>query len=190
MHVQGRPNSTWCCNPQFRVTTRQPGEMLLCVGQQDPMLRNGRHVPKLQRVEQIGFMVFSAIRNHHGRIWTPAGEQLLHDTGLQGARELSLSIRLQPDRALIVVPYCHLPAFEGPFVLRSFSSVPIEMTQVRTDMPITATWLSVGTDACITAGMCYITTIDAGAVTAGTCDRWCLERPSCRRISTVTHVGI
>lgn len=131
MQVQGRPNSTWCCNPQFRVTTRQTGELLLCIGQQDPMLRNGRHVPKAQRMERVGFIVFGAAGNHNGRMWTPAGENVLHDTGLQGARELSLSIKLQPDQALVVIPYCHLPGFEGPFIIRSFSSVPIEMTQVR-----------------------------------------------------------
>ena len=82
-------------------------------------------------MERVGFIVFGAAGNHNGRMWTPAGENVLHDTGLQGARELSLSIKLQPDQALVVIPYCHLPGFEGPFIIRSFSSVPIEMTQVR-----------------------------------------------------------
>lgn len=95
------------------------------------MIRHGRHVPKTQRLEKVGFMVFSNNSSQQMRIWTPSGEDLIHDTGLQGARELSVSIKLQPDKSLVVVPYCHLPGFQGPFILRSFSSIPIEMTQVR-----------------------------------------------------------
>lgn len=184
MHVQGHPNSTWCCNPQFRVTTRQNGELLLCVGQQDPMLRNGRHIPKLQRVEKVGFMVFSAAGNHHGRIWTPAGQHLLHDTGLQGARELSLSIKLQTDRALIVVPYCHLPGFEGPFILRSFSSVPIEMTQVYRTLHKSIRWIMYDYINKTQRVFC------AGSLTTGPCHRRGLERAPCGRGAKSSHVGI
>jgi hypothetical protein len=50
---------------------------------------------------------------------------------MQGARELTFSLQLKADSGLVVVPYCTQPGQEGPFVLRTFSSIAIEMTQVQ-----------------------------------------------------------
>lgn len=130
MHVDDRPNSTWCCNPQFKIATRQAGEVLLCVSQQDPLIRNGRHIPKKQRDMAIGFLVMEKPTGHYGRVWSHAGEHVLHDTGLQAARELSVTINMSPEQCVIVVPYCCRPAQEGPFIIRTFSSAAIELTQV------------------------------------------------------------
>ena len=68
--------------------------------------------------------------SHHGRLWTLAGCRVLHDTGLRGDRELTLSVQLRANGGLVVVPYGSAVGLEAPFVLRTFSSVAIEMTQV------------------------------------------------------------
>lgn len=128
---EGRANATWCCNPQFVLTSRKPGELLLSMSQQDPMVANGGHVPKRERSLRVGFQVVEVPAGHHGRLWTLAGRSVLHDTGLQGARELTLSLQLSPHTGVVVLPYCSAPGCEGPFVLRTFSSVAVEMTQVR-----------------------------------------------------------
>ena len=54
MHVEGKMNSTWCCNPQFKLSSRKPGELLLCVSQQDSMIVHGGHVAKRNRTFLIG----------------------------------------------------------------------------------------------------------------------------------------
>ena len=94
------------------------------------MIANGGHVPKAKRENKIGFQVVEVPARQHGRVWTLAGHNVLHDTGLQGDRELTLSLQLREGFALVVVPYCSKPGVEGAFVLRTFSSVAIEMTQV------------------------------------------------------------
>jgi hypothetical protein len=136
--IDGRPNSTWCCNPQFILTSRRPGELLLSVSQQDPMVANGGHVPKCKRTVQFGFQVVELAAGHRDRLWTLAGQNVLHDSGLQAARELTLSVQLSGGSGLLVVPYCSAPGSEGPFVLRTFSSVAIEMTQASCLLPILA----------------------------------------------------
>jgi hypothetical protein len=100
------------------------------MSQRDPMIVNGGHVPKAHRDLKIGFQIVEVKAVHHGRLWTLAGHTVIHDTGLQGARELTLSIQLNAGTGLVMVPYCSVPGCEGPFVLRTFSSVAIEMTQV------------------------------------------------------------
>lgn len=55
--VGGRPNPTWCCNPQFKLSSRKAGELLLCISQQDPMIAHGGHVRKQKRTFQIGLQV-------------------------------------------------------------------------------------------------------------------------------------
>jgi hypothetical protein len=94
------------------------------------MVANGGHVPKRKRSIQFGFQVIELPAGHHGRLWTLAGQNILHDSGLQSARELTLSVQLSGNAGIMVVPYCSTPGAEGPFVLRTFSSVAIEMTQV------------------------------------------------------------
>ena len=59
MLLEGRPNASWCCNPQFRIAARKAGELLLCLSQRDPMLAHGAHVPKSRRAFQFGFQVSS-----------------------------------------------------------------------------------------------------------------------------------
>ena len=68
---------------------------------------------------------------HHGRLWTLSGHRIMHDTGLQTARELTLTLQLKEKSGFVVVPYSAEPGSEAPFVLRTFSSVAVEMTQVR-----------------------------------------------------------
>lgn len=50
-------SSTWCCNPQFRITVRKACEVLVCLGQQDPRVEYRRHVRKQMRRKSIGLQV-------------------------------------------------------------------------------------------------------------------------------------
>jgi Calpain large subunit, domain III len=95
------------------------------------MVANGGHVSKRDRAFRIGFQVVEVPCGHHGRLWTLAGAKVVHDSGLSGARELTVSLQLAEGAAYVVAPYCGAPGVEGPFVLRTFSSVAIEMTQAR-----------------------------------------------------------
>jgi len=50
-------SSTWCCNPQFRITVQKATDVLVCLGQQDPRVANKRHVGKRMRRKKIGMQV-------------------------------------------------------------------------------------------------------------------------------------
>ncbi len=64
------PSSTWCCNPQFRISVRKPCEVLVCLGQQDPRIENRRHVCKKMRKRSIGMQVKRRVYCIHCRgIW-------------------------------------------------------------------------------------------------------------------------
>ena len=51
------PSSTWCCNPQFRLTVRSACEVVVALGQQDPRVEHRAHVRKADRRRRIGMMV-------------------------------------------------------------------------------------------------------------------------------------
>jgi hypothetical protein len=51
------PSSSWCCNPQFQMTVKRGGEVVVALGQQDPRLEAGGHVRKQDRKRRIGFVV-------------------------------------------------------------------------------------------------------------------------------------
>ena len=51
-------SSTWCCNPQFRVTTvRKACDVVVCLSQQDPTVLHRTHVRKALRRRTIGLQV-------------------------------------------------------------------------------------------------------------------------------------
>lgn len=50
-------SSTWCCNPQFRMTVKKAAEVVVCLGQQDPTVAHRCHVPKRHRKRAIGLQV-------------------------------------------------------------------------------------------------------------------------------------
>jgi hypothetical protein len=54
---QPLPSSTWCCNPQFRLTVQKPTEVVLSVGQADPRVVHRGHVRKALRKSAIGLTV-------------------------------------------------------------------------------------------------------------------------------------
>ena len=60
-HSGGEPivglSSTWCCNPQFRITVRKAADVVVCLGQRDPRVANKKHVRKQQRRNSIGMQV-------------------------------------------------------------------------------------------------------------------------------------
>lgn len=129
-HVNGRPSSTFCCNPQFKICSRDSGQLLICVSQKDPMLLHGAHVPKAKREHKFGFFVLQVSQGRQGRVWSLAGEHVVHDTGLQASREVTFSTSLPPGKSIVLIPYSHVPGADGPFVMRTFSSVSIDVTQV------------------------------------------------------------
>lgn len=50
-------SSTWCCNPQFRLSVRKACEVVVSLGQQDPRVEARGHVRKAARRRSIGMMV-------------------------------------------------------------------------------------------------------------------------------------
>ena len=51
-------SSTWCCNPQFRVTTvRKACDVVVCLSQQDPTVLHRTHVRKALRRRTVGLQV-------------------------------------------------------------------------------------------------------------------------------------
>ncbi|GAX81250.1 hypothetical protein CEUSTIGMA_g8682.t1 [Chlamydomonas eustigma] len=130
------PSSTWCCNPQFRITVRKSCDIIICLGQQDPRVVNRRHVKKLMRKQSIGLQVLRVPLSSLGRRWDVKNNELLQEVALTPSREASTSFRAEPDSAYIVVPYAGKPGEEGAFVLRAFSSAPLEMEQLPSPLSL------------------------------------------------------
>lgn len=130
------PSSTWCCNPQFRITVRRPGEMIVSLGQVDPRVENRRHVKEEMRRKSIGFMVVRTPLSSLGRKWSVAPQEILHDCPLTVKREASTSFSVDPEFAYCIIPYSGRPGDEGAFVLRTFSSAPVEMEQLPSPLSI------------------------------------------------------
>ncbi|MEW5306402.1 MAG: hypothetical protein WDW36_008868 [Sanguina aurantia] len=123
-------SSTWCCNPQFRLTVRKAAEVTVCVAQRDPQLAAGGHTPKRMRARAIGLQVLRVQRDALGRRWEVTPGSLLLEVPLCTGRELSASFRADPGVAYVLVPYPGKAGEEGAFVLRTFSSSPLEVEQL------------------------------------------------------------
>jgi hypothetical protein len=65
-----------------------------------------------------------------GRLWSLSGQRIVHDSGLSASREINVSVRVQPDHCLVIIPHMHAAGCEGPFVLRAFCSTALEASQV------------------------------------------------------------
>ncbi|MEW5315943.1 MAG: hypothetical protein WDW38_007338 [Sanguina aurantia] len=126
----GMISSTWCCNPQFRLTVRKAAEVTVCVAQRDPQVAARGHTPKRMRARSIGLQVLRVELDTLGRRWEVTPGSLLLEVPLCNGRELSASFRADPGVAYVLVPYPGKAGEEGAFVLRTFSSSPLEVEQL------------------------------------------------------------
>ncbi|GMH35385.1 hypothetical protein BSKO_03253 [Bryopsis sp. KO-2023] len=134
--IDGNLSSTWACNPQFRITSRKAGEILLCLQQKDPQISHGTYVAKGEREFSYGLVLFRTSSGRHGRLWELEDSDLMHDTGLTAAKEVAITIRITPKQPLLAIPYTSRQGQEGPFVLRSFSSLPVEVEQLAAPLSL------------------------------------------------------
>lgn len=125
--VRGRTSGTWCNNPQYRMTVNKPCEMVISLMQRDARSAFGQRLPKAERHLLMGLVVLKVGKDFHGRKWTRNDADVVKETDLVGDREITLTLTLDPAFSYLVVPYTALPEQEGPFVLRTFSSAPVEV---------------------------------------------------------------
>jgi hypothetical protein len=129
----GGVSSTWCCNPQFRLTVKRAGEVLVCLGQQDPTVAHGAHVARRHRKRSIGLEVRGAVWGRvgprgGGRVAGPrggGGRDVRRCVGRYQVRLLTSSrARGDPSARLMcagaqcagtspIVPHAHTPSRAG-----------------------------------------------------------------------------
>jgi len=129
-------SSTWCCNPQFRITVRKTCDIFVCLGQQDPLVANRRHVRKALRRRTIGMQVLRIPLSALGRRWEVRGNELMQEVALTASREAMAVFRAEPGYAYVAVPYAGRAGDEGAFVLRVFSSSPLEVEQLPSPLSL------------------------------------------------------
>ncbi|KAG2495537.1 hypothetical protein HYH03_006480 [Edaphochlamys debaryana] len=123
-------SSTWCCNPQFRLTVKRAAEVVVCLGQQDPTVGARVHIPKRHRKRSIGLQVLKVPLDSLGRRWEAKPGELVASLAPSAAREVCASFRASPDFAYVVVPHAGRAGEEGAFVLRTLASSPLEVEQL------------------------------------------------------------
>ncbi|KXZ50588.1 hypothetical protein GPECTOR_16g763 [Gonium pectorale] len=123
-------SSTWCCNPQFRLTVRKAAEVVVCLGQQDPTVAARAHVPKRLRKKAIGMQILRVPLDSLGRRWEVRPGELVANVPCRTDREVLASFKALPEYAYVVVPHAGRAGEEGAFVLRTLSSGPLEVEQL------------------------------------------------------------
>eukprot|EP00873_Tetraselmis_striata_P036137 jgi/Tetstr1/456401/TSEL_043135.t1 len=127
---------TWCCNPQFRVTVRKPAELLLCLSQRDPQITYGGYVQEDHREMQFGCVVLQDGPDETARRWTFRPEEALTILGPTGARDVTASLKVEPSHSYLVIPFTSVPGQSGAFVMRTFSSAPLEVEQLPSPLQL------------------------------------------------------
>jgi len=122
-----RQSSTWCNNPQYHLTVGKQCDMVISLMQRDSRVAFGQRLPKHERHLLIGITVLRVPRVFRGRKWTRLDAELVRETPLSPSREVTISVTLDAHSSYIVVPYTAIPEQEGPFILRTFSSAPVEV---------------------------------------------------------------
>ncbi|GLI63404.1 hypothetical protein VaNZ11_006368 [Volvox africanus] len=128
--VASAVSSTWCCNPQFRMTVRKACEVVVCLGQQDPTVSYRSHVPKRHRKRAIGLQVLRVPLESLGRRWEIRSGEAVASLPLSTGREVVASFKASPDYAYVVVPHAGRAGEEGAFILRTLSASPLEVEQL------------------------------------------------------------
>ncbi|GFR44609.1 hypothetical protein Agub_g5892, partial [Astrephomene gubernaculifera] len=126
----GSMSSTWCCNPQFRLTVRKGCEVLVCLAQQDPTVAARAHVAKRLRKKAVGMQILRVPLDSLGRRWEVRPGELVASLPACAGREVVAAFRAAPDFAYVVVPHAGRAGEEGAFILRSLSSSPLEVEQL------------------------------------------------------------
>uniref|UniRef100_A0A7R9V2F7 Calpain catalytic domain-containing protein n=1 Tax=Chlamydomonas euryale TaxID=1486919 RepID=A0A7R9V2F7_9CHLO len=129
-------SSSWCCNPQFRVTVRKRCQLRVALGQQDPRLDARRHVRKASRQRAAGMQVLRLPLTALGRRWEVRPGELLMELPPIMSREAVASFSADPEHAYVLVPYASRAGDEGAFVLRTFSSSALEMEQLPSPLSL------------------------------------------------------
>mmetsp|Transcript_4340 Transcript_4340/g.11784 ORF Transcript_4340/g.11784 Transcript_4340/m.11784 type:complete len:896 (-) Transcript_4340:395-3082(-) len=128
---------TWCFNPQFRITVRKTCEVVVCLGLQDPRMEARRHVSKAARKRTAGMMVLRVPSSCLGRRWEISGPvEVVASTGLSGSRDSSITFQAESSAAYVVVPHTGRAGDEAAFVLRLFSSSPLEVEQLPSPLSL------------------------------------------------------
>ncbi|KAJ9524597.1 hypothetical protein QJQ45_024188 [Haematococcus lacustris] len=130
------PSSTWCCNPQFRLTVRKAGEVVLCLGQQDPRIEARGHVKKRARRRRFGLQLLKLPPTFLGRRWEVKPQDVFKEISLTAGREASLTFMAEPDAAYVLVPHTGAAGEEAAFILRCFSSTPLELEQLPSPLSL------------------------------------------------------
>ncbi|KAF5833132.1 hypothetical protein DUNSADRAFT_10650 [Dunaliella salina] len=128
---------TWCFNPQFRITVRKACEVVVCLGLQDPRVEARKHVSKAARKRTAGMMVLRVPSSYLGRRWEISGPvEVVASTGLSGGRDSSITFQAESSAAYVVVPHTGRAGDEAAFVLRLFSSNPLEVEQLPSPLSL------------------------------------------------------
>lgn len=73
-------------------------------------IANGTHISKLDRPFCFGLMMFRIPHNFHGRLWKLEDTDVTHDTGLIGAREVAVTVKITVDQPIMAIPYTRYAA--------------------------------------------------------------------------------
>lgn len=101
----GRISSTWCCNPQFRLSVRKAAEVVVCVAQQDPRVAHRGHVPKRLRKKSIGMQIVASAETAAGRLWSIKSGDVVASLEATPQREVVVTFTAQPGKNYTIIPH-------------------------------------------------------------------------------------
>jgi len=123
--------STWCANPQYRLSMEDPKETKSAKVFISLLQRDNRAVSNslAERVQGLGFTVLQCKGAGRCRLWQCVPEQVVAVGGPAKSREVCCSVRLEPSAKYMVVPHCERGT-EGSFVLRLWSDIKVKLESV------------------------------------------------------------
>ncbi|WIA30134.1 hypothetical protein OEZ86_000227 [Tetradesmus obliquus] len=126
-------SSSWCCNPQFRLSVAGSGTVMVCLGQQDPQVHHQRHQPKRQRDFHIGLTL---LRDKPAAGSSSSSSSSSTAAGLSSSREVVLRFRAQAGESYMLVPYTRRAGDTGPFTLRVYGPHAMQLEQLPSPMSL------------------------------------------------------
>lgn len=130
-HSCGGPPAepTWFLNPQFRIMVTAATSAVITLAQMDPRLpgRSSNLAPRL-----IGLTVLAAPKGEFpARIWEVSRGVIVGQARAQEGRDVSLLLKLVPNKLYYLVPHTALAGQSAGFSLRIYSSGSVELQRVR-----------------------------------------------------------
>ena len=144
----GRASGTWGNNPQYRITAQGDCEVLLSLLQRDARVANGEEATKVGGggggddetglgvggcvggEREVGMVVLRCGRDQRDRKWKVEPTDVIRLATPSSDRETTMSLRLEAGKSYVIVPFTARAGQEAPFVLRSFSSAPVEVERL------------------------------------------------------------